>query len=124
MDGRYRVFIVDDDPSFRELLAEVFASEGYEVHAAGDADGLPDSWRGDVVIMDTFASPYRSAQAVEAVETMRRRIGAGIVVVTAHGEASDDAQRLGDAFVSKPFELDVLLRTVRRVAERQRLLRY
>jgi AmiR/NasT family two-component response regulator len=87
-----------------------------------DALGVAvDAWRGDVIVTDTFASPYRTEVVVAYLTELRSRFAAGLVVLTGHnGAAADAAQLPADAVVMKPFDLGDLIRVIATVARDRR----
>jgi DNA-binding response OmpR family regulator len=107
MADPYRVAVVESDADVRSMLAEVLGESAFEVIVVADRRSLPASWRGDVIITDTFRSAYRVHDAVALVRGLRARYGASIIVLTGHSEIMADADEIAaDAVVMKPFELE------------------
>ena len=114
---RWAVLIVEDDDALRGTLVESLRDCGLQVEAARAADASIDAWRGDVIVTDTFASPYNTKAVVAYLSELRSRFEAGIVVLSGHnGVARDGAQLPADAVVMKPFDLDRLLAVIATVA--------
>jgi CheY-like chemotaxis protein len=110
-----RLLVVDDDPTIREMLDMVLASEGYEVITAAHgaaALALVDQRRPHVILLD-MKMPVMDGW--EFLRQYRARPGAKvpIVVITA---AQDDRREAADigaqAYIAKPFAIDDLLRAV------------
>jgi DNA-binding response OmpR family regulator len=116
------VLVVDDSDVIRQLIAVNLELEGFEVFLAEDGQEClevvesvsPDVVTLDVVMprLDGFATAarLRSGGATRALP---------IVMVTACAQESDLARgrELGvDAYVTKPFEPDELVRAVRTAA--------
>jgi len=110
-----RLLVVDDDPTIREMLDMVLASEGYEVITAAHgaaALALVDQRRPHVILLD-MKMPVMDGW--EFLRQYRQRPGAKvpIVVITA---AQDDRREAADigaqAYIAKPFAIDDLLRAV------------
>ena len=121
MVSRYRVAVIESDADVRELVAAILDAAGFEVLAVPSAELLARSWRGDVIVTDTFETPYRTSAAVAYVGSLRARWHTPIVVVSGHREATRDQTLLGaDFVVDKPFEMDELTDTVVRAAHLQR----
>lgn len=113
--------VIESDDGLRALLLEILADARFEVVGADSVAALPATWRGDVIVADTFGAAYRPASAAETVSELRSRYRAGIVLYTAHSEAKQDQGQLrADAVVLKPFELDRLVGVVRAVASQHR----
>lgn len=117
-----RVLVVDDSEVIRQLIAVNLELEGFEVFLAEDGqecldvieDVAPDVVTLDVVMprLDGFATAarLRSGSATR---------GLPIVMVTACAQESDLARgrELGvEAYVTKPFEPEDLVRAVRTAA--------
>jgi two-component system, OmpR family, response regulator len=117
MGAPSRIAVVENDVQTRELLVEVLRDAGFVVEAADDPKALPRSWRGDVILTDTFGTPYRTANAQSVVRRLRDRHHAAIVVLSGHAAAKADEARLGaDAVVTKPFDIEELVAIIRSVA--------
>lgn len=111
-----RVLIVDDDPSFLELVTEALTSAGYDVataSAAGDALMLVQGAAPDVVLLD-IAMP--GMDGVTAVQRLRA-ITPDVPVIMLTGNADEQVGRTtlrSGAFdsIAKPFHSAHLMRVV------------
>jgi CheY-like chemotaxis protein len=118
---RWSVLVVEDDMDIRLTLVEGLRDAGLVVEGAGAAGATIDAWRGDVIVTDTFASPYRAEAVVTYLKELRSRFAAGLVVLTGHNGASADAAQLpADAVVMKPYDLDHLVGVIATVARARR----
>lgn len=110
------MLVIESDEPVRQTVVEGLRDCGIVVEGIDDA-GRIDRWRGDVIITDTFTSPY-SAEALTAyLRDLRGRCAAGLIVLTAHDAAYTDAARLpADAVIMKPFDLEDLTATVTAIA--------
>jgi CheY-like chemotaxis protein len=118
---QWSVLVVEDDDDIRATLVEGLRDSGLVVEAARAAGPAIDGWRGDVIVTDTFASPYRTEAVVGYLIELRSRFAAGLVVLTGHnGAAADAAQLPADAVVMKPFDLGDLIRVIETVARDKR----
>jgi CheY-like chemotaxis protein len=121
-----RVLVVDDTPSIRFLIRTNMELAGIEVEEAidgvdclellGRMEVLPDAITVDVMMprMDGVAT-------VTAIRADPRTAHVAIVMVTTQGHPADiqRATRAGvDAYVTKPFDPDYLIQTVRDVIAR------
>ena len=108
-----RILVVEDDSPIRNMLVEHLTHEGYAVDAAGSteqaiermAEALPD-----LVLLDLML-PGRSGWDFLRERGHDPRLSKIRVLVlsAAPGNLLVEAKQLGaDAFVSKPFDLDVL----------------
>jgi CheY-like chemotaxis protein len=114
------VLVVEGDDAVRATVVEALRDSGLVVEAIDGADRI-DGWHGDVIVTDTFTSPYYTEALVAYLKDLRSRYAAGLVVLTGHNGASVDASQLpADAVVMKPFDLDDLIRVVTAVARERR----
>jgi CheY-like chemotaxis protein len=104
----YRVLVVDDDPSIRQVLEAVLERRGYTVHTAVDGvDGLRalSKCLPDAIVSDLNMSRM---SGFEFLEIVRNRFP-HIVTIAMSGEYHEDSSGiLADAFFQKghsPMEL-------------------
>ena len=116
----WSVLVLDNDEAVLATVVEALRDSGLNVSAADSADASVE-WAGDVIVTDTFASPYSTETVVAYLTALRSRSGAAVVVLTGHHGASTDAALLpADAVVMKPFDLDDLITVVTAVARQRR----
>ena len=114
------MLVVESDDAVRATVAEGLRDSGLLVKAMKDVDGI-GGWSGDVIVTDTFATPYRTEAVVAYLKGLRSRFTAGLVVLTGHNGASADiAQLPADAVVLKPYDLEDLVAVVISVARDRR----
>ena len=122
-----RVLIVDDSSSIRLLIRTNLELADFEVEEVEDgvaclayltaADVLPD-----VVTLDVMMPKLGGLATAAAIRSDPRTAGVGIVMVTTQNLPSDIArgERAGvDAYITKPFDPDELVATVKAVASRE-----
>jgi DNA-binding NtrC family response regulator len=112
-----RILVVDDEPSIRLLCRVNLELEGHEVLEAsslGTARATLEDEAVDVVILDVHLRSERSDALVAECHARRRPIP--VILVTGSVEITDPGLTEADAILPKPFELDVLLSTVRDLA--------
>ena len=109
-DGRKVVLLAEDDPQQREVLQEVLEYEGYQVLlASAPAEVLAQLGEGpDVVLLDVDG--VTSPEVARALDSSKRP---AIILVSADPGLPSIARTLGaDGYVSKPYDLEELLRGV------------
>jgi CheY-like chemotaxis protein len=113
------VLVVEDDPDLSELEAMVLEAEGYAVRKAAHgrealeavAERMPQ-----LILLD-MKMPVMDGATFTAAFRERHGRAAPIVVVTAADNARRRAQEVNaDAWVAKPFDPEVLLAAVLRLA--------
>lgn len=118
MSAKKHILIVDDEPDFRDTLAEQFeVSEGFQVTSAGtgeDALTLAAARRVDIIVLDVDMA------GISGIETCRRLRAAGvrapIIMLTGRAGEADTVAGLdagANDYVAKPFTFSVLLARVR-----------
>jgi two-component system response regulator (stage 0 sporulation protein F) len=115
------VLVVDDEGLLRWSLAETLAAAGYrviEARTGREARGViaDDEHPIDVMLVDVRLPDGDGLQL--AREARRRPIACPIIVMTAYGTADiqETALAIGaHAVVTKPFDLEEMLRLVREV---------
>ena len=113
-----RLLIVDDDPHIRRILTLNFEDEGYEVSVAVDGDEATEMARTlhpDVMILDVMMPRADGYTVLRALRSSPQTDDIPIVLLSA--KASDDEVFAGwqsgaDSYVTKPFEVDDVLRLV------------
>ena len=129
--GPPRVLVAEDDADVRALIATTLRSEGYSVIEAKDGMELIEqvgsallfaNVTGELNPVSLVISDIRMPghTGLDVLAGLRRAdVGIAVLLVSAYGDADtlEEAIRLGaDAFVHKPFEIDVLLSVVRDLA--------
>jgi DNA-binding NtrC family response regulator len=113
------ILVVDDDPDFRELMAEILAAEGYLVRQAASAENALDALTtGPVHLVLTD----QRMPGLDGLELTRRVRAASeppeVIVMTAFGTIPQavEAVRLGAAdYITKPLESPAALRRLVRM---------
>ena len=111
-----RILVIDDDVTHAELMRVVLEDAAFEVSVASSPAELP-SGRFDCVITDLVTvGMYDVNDARDWVLSLRDRYAeVPIIVTTAHPEARADEELIGARIVVKPFDIEELTQTVRRV---------
>jgi two-component system, NtrC family, response regulator AtoC len=115
------VLVVDDEAEIRALLSDLLGEEGYTVRTAGTgadaietiATDLPDLVMMDVKLPDQ--------DGIAVLKTLKREHpDLEVIVMTAFGGSSTAIKAMEQGaydYVTKPFEIDDLLATLKRVFE-------
>ena len=114
-----KILIVDDDGEFRNHLIGVLKEEGYQTESAASAKeayALLKAVEFDIVLLDYLMPKQSGADALYEIKRLRPRIK--IIMITAFASiehAIDAIKRGATDYISKPFKIDYLLLTLRRV---------
>lgn len=112
------ILIVDDDPSFRELLSGFLDGLGYSVQTSVDGAEALDRLRADaadLVLLDLELPGMSGLDVLRYVKS--EKIDTKVVAISGHAAARDylgpDGIKLGaEAFMTKPIDLDQLEREI------------
>lgn len=120
-DERY-VSIVDDEPRIRTLLQEVLEEEGHQVETFADGPEFLEAARErppDLVLLDINMPRMTGWEVKESLDDDLGLDELPVIAVTAQGGRSIEASaRQGlefDELIRKPFQLDDLLDSTRRL---------
>jgi len=126
MSEPFRILVVDDEPTQRELVGGFLAKRGFDVSLAADGqEALSQFRRGsfDLVLTDQKMPGLSGLELIQSLRGQNPEIP--VIVMTAYGtiETAVAAIQAGAVdYLTKPLNLDELLHRVQRVQERQRLL--
>jgi two-component system chemotaxis response regulator CheY len=113
---RQTVLVVEDDPSIRDVIADVLEDKGFRVlPAANGSDALQqlESVRPDVVVLDLLMPVMHGWAFMESYLEKTGGAPIPIVVVSVNPALPRSYNRLGVAsVVSKPFDVDLLAQAV------------
>lgn len=116
MNDKKRILLIEDDPTISDLLAYNLRRSGYEVlQEHNGRTGLETalSTSVDLVLMDLMLPGLDGMTATK--EIIRRKPTLPVIILTARGERETMLAgfELGaDDYITKPFDLDVLLARV------------
>jgi CheY-like chemotaxis protein len=118
-EPRRRVLVVDDSDVIRTLITVNLELEGFEVVTAFDGQDALDKIHEvapDVMTIDVVMPRLDGFDTVARLRADPRTMHLKIAMVTACAQESDirKGRSVGvDAYVTKPFDPDTLVRTVR-----------
>ncbi len=116
-----QLMVVDDEAPIREICAEILANEGYAVITAAngrEAVDLAVSRRIDLVLMDIMMPVLDGLTACRLMHEDSRTRDLPVVIMSAAGSVREwirTERCSAAAFLSKPFDFNELLQTVRRL---------
>ncbi|MDQ7781470.1 MAG: response regulator [Desulfomonilaceae bacterium] len=116
-----RILLVDDNEDFLDNIKDVFEDEGYEVLTATSGEGAVQLVKDrpvDVVVMDIKMPGMNGVEAF--IEMKKFKPGVKVIMCTAYIVEATIRRALSEgaqAVLNKPFEMEVLFRTVETVLE-------
>ncbi|MGQ9636416.1 MAG: sigma-54-dependent transcriptional regulator [Thermodesulfobacteriota bacterium] len=124
-DGDWRILVVDDDLEMCRLLEEFLQGEGFQVYATGDsleASNLIKREEFDLIITDLKMNILKGLDLLEEVQRIAPLTP--VIIITAFGtiESAIKAMKMGAYdYITKPFQMDELLLTLRKALETRQL---
>ena len=117
-----RVLVVDDDEVIRQLITVNLELEGFDVHTAFDGQDCLDKIKDvgpDVVTLDVMMPRLDGWETAARIRQDGSLAEVRIVLLSARAQEADieRGDAIGvDAYLTKPFDPDDLVETVRRLA--------
>lgn len=112
-----RVLLVDDELSSAEVLALILAGEDYHVTLAADARqalARLDEAAPDILVVDFMMPGMNGAELVKEIRKNPRYENVPVLLISGAPEAALRRYDVRyDAFLRKPFGLDLFLRTLK-----------
>jgi CheY-like chemotaxis protein len=116
-----KILLVDDEGDLINYIAAVLQEEGFDVStrlSAEEALGKISAETPDLVISDVRMQNMDGFEMLQIMKTMRGADKVPVIFLTAIDDrlGQQQAERLGaTAYISKPFDLDDLIRLVKRI---------
>ena len=117
------MLVVDDDDVIRQLISVNLELEGYEVHTAVDGQDCLDKVKDvqpAVITLDIMMPRLDGWETAARLRSDASTAGIKVVLLSARAQEADlrRGDRIGvDAYLTKPFDPDDLVETVRRLAD-------
>lgn len=114
----YSVIIIEDDPSYRNVMEIMLQMEGFEVHSAScgpEGIALVDSVAPDVILCDVMMPGMDGYAVLQALKDENKITNIPFIFVSALADRSDVRRGMvegSDDYLTKPFTADELLAAV------------
>ena len=116
----FKILVVDDEKSIREVIRTYAEFEGHEVVEARDGLEAIDKVREedfDVIVMDIMMPKLDGIAATKAIRSMERPDAVEIPIIAMTANAfEEDARKCVEAgmnaHLSKPLQMDVVVGTI------------
>ena len=118
------ILIVDDDINLCTVLSEELAEVGYETNFLTGGENVSDYIKTnpvELVLLDLKMPGKNGFQVLREIES-GKNFNPKVIVLTAYADVKSaiDAAKLGATdFISKPYDFDELLITIRKVLQRE-----
>jgi signal transduction histidine kinase/FixJ family two-component response regulator len=124
-EDKTRILVADDEKAIRDGCHRVLSSKGYEIRLAENGQAAVEvlaSDRIDILLLD-LKMPIMGGE--EVLEIVRDRYPhMPVIIITGHGTVDTAVECMKKGaydFITKPFQVDPFLITVRRAADKRRL---
>src|SRR5215467_14213723 len=120
----FRILIVDDDESTRNLLTSILTAEGYESRAVGSVAAAEVILRQEPVhlaFIDLYLGTTNGLNVLDLIKVLQPQCAC--VIMTAHTSVETVTASLGSGaveYLGKPLLIDELLAVVRKVQNSRR----
>ena len=121
MDERHKILAVDDDPEMCQLLSDALGGKGFSVVAVGESLEAAKVLRReefDVIVTDLKMKGLEGLDLLEEAKKVAPLTP--VIIITAFGsiESAIQAIKMGAYdYITKPFQIDELVLTVRKALE-------
>ncbi|MCU7494791.1 MAG: response regulator [Ignavibacteria bacterium] len=119
------ILIVDDDINLCSLLKEELNEIGYDAYSVNSADEtfafLDSGHLVDLILLDLKMPEKDGFYVLETLKS--RKADVRVIVLTAYADVKSaiDSAKLGASdFISKPYDFDELLITIRKVLQKEK----
>jgi two-component system response regulator PilR (NtrC family) len=124
---KFRILIVEDEPSMRELLTIMLEKQGYEIHGVDSYEAAVEKLKSDIwdlVITDLWLSDDKKGGMKVLKESQQNNGSVATIIITAHSsvDSAVEAMKLGATeYLIKPFKNDELKIVVKKALEARSL---
>jgi len=121
------ILVVDDEKNYQIVLKTLLSQEGYEILTAGDGISALRIFQEsdiDLVITDLKMSNMSGLELLEKIKALNESIP--VIIMTAYGTidtAVEAMKKHAYDFITKPFENERLISTVKKALENYKLRR-
>lgn len=118
-----KILIVDDDPDHNRIVGDLLRAEGYQVEVAMDSPSAVHKnfdFQPDLVLLDIIMPRFDGTTACHALRELRPSLP--IVIVSARDAPAEILEGMdwgASRYITKPFDPQHLLATVRELLERE-----
>jgi len=117
-----KILVVDDETKIRRILCKLLKDEKYTVQSASSGEegvSTVESFHPDLVLMDQRMPGMNGIEAM--IKIKNKNPGMTIIILTAHASVELAVEAIKNGaydYLSKPYDNDELLITIRRALER------
>lgn len=114
-----RILAVDDDSDILEVLQYILEDSGYEVDTLSDGHNLFDTIKTkhpDLILLDIMLGGMDGRELCRKLKSRHETHDIPVILISASHDISKSLDQKGapNDFIAKPFDIDVLLRSINR----------
>ena len=119
------ILVIDDEKSQRDIIGDILSDAGYRITTTGDGRAAADMLRKqsfDIVLTDLKMPGFDGFDVLKQVKAYDDDIP--VIIMTAFGTIPSAVNAIKNGaydYLTKPFEKDELMVTIRRAEEKRRL---
>lgn len=113
-----KILVVDDSPTTLKAITDLLDAQGYKVITASDGEealNKATAEQPELVLLDVVLPGANGYQVCRQLKTEESTKGIKVILVTSKDQKTDQfwgMKQGADAYVTKPFESDELLKKV------------
>lgn len=123
MDEHFRILVVDDDESIRKVLQTILGDSGYYVDTAENAKEAIHKSRQKVYNLALIDIRLPDMEGTQLLTKMKETTpGMRKIIITGYPSLQNAVEALNkgaDAYVMKPFNMEIVLNTIKDQLKRQ-----
>lgn len=111
-----KILVIEDDQALSELLEDIFSDSGYEVRICHKTDNIlpiAEEFLPDLVLTDYLLPLINGGELCSQIKRNPKTAHIPVIIFSAYSKVLHSLGDYGcDAVISKPFDLDKLLKQV------------
>jgi DNA-binding response OmpR family regulator len=115
----YKIIVCDDEQEILDIVKLILEDEGFDVVAVSnslDVESVLEQESPELLIIDLWMPALSGEQVITSLRANERLKKTPIIVLSASSDGRQIAFAAGaDDFVAKPFDLDCLIATIKKV---------
>lgn len=116
-----KILVIDDDPDILSVLEILLSRKGYKVEVSAKGDNTVHKVRAfhpDLVLLDVLISGHDGRTICKELKSKEDTRNIPVIMLSAHPAAAATIKEYGaDDFIAKPFEVERLIKTIRKHLE-------
>lgn len=114
------ILFIDDDSDFREAVAFILKSEGFDVVSKPDGSDLLEYLeknKPDIAILDYHLPGENGINLAKKIKSFHATKKMPVIMVSSYQDVKEKASETGIDFLSKPLDFENLISALNRIAE-------